>query len=169
MENSNKKFDLKAIVNSRNKFNCKKCDQFPRPDVNGNLMKCASCTQLVCQKCCRNKMKCPLCQFESKNQMVPTFVIQSELMAILSGFKTYPCVNFKNGCLEEIPSNLNILRDHDQRCVFQKVPCLKLNCQQTFCFKDFDQHLEKFHFFVNKNSEWKFEGFPNELLWFEGL
>ena len=138
---------------------------------NVKLMKCASCTQLLCQKCCGNK--CPMCQFESKNPKAPTFVVQSELMDILSGFKTHPCVNIKNGCFEEIPANLNNLRDHEESCGFQMVPCPKLNCKETFCFNKFDHHLKNFHIYyiiiplVNDitmqtghttDSEWKFEG-----------
>ena len=138
MENLDKKFDLKA---SRNKFICKKCDRFPRPGV--KLMRCASCKQLLCQNCCGEK--CPLCQFVSKNKKVSTFIEESELSDILAGFKTYPCVNVKNGCLEEILANLDKLKDHDDNCIFQMVPCPKMDCTKTFIFKDLNQHLKEAH------------------------
>ena len=138
MENLDKKFDLKA---SRNKFICKKCDRFPRPGV--KLMRCASCKQLLCQNCCGEK--CPLCQFVSKNKKVSTFIEESELSDILAGFKTHPCVNVKNGCLEEILANLDKLKDHDHNCIFQLVPCPKMDCTKTFIFKDLNQHLKEAH------------------------
>ena len=87
---------------SRDKFICKNCQMFPRPT--SELKRCAACVQLLCQKCCGTK--CPLCQHESKDPKISTFTEQPELMDILSGFKTHPCVNFKNGGLEEIPANV---------------------------------------------------------------
>ena len=138
MENLDQKFDLKA---SRNKFICKKCDRFPRPGV--KLMRCASCKQLLCQNCCGEN--CPLCQFVSKNKKVSTFIEESELSDILAGFKTHPCVNVKNGCLEEILANLDKLKDHDDNCIFQMVPCPKMDCTKTFIFKDLNQHLKEAH------------------------
>ena len=48
----------------------------------------------------------------SKNKKVSTFIEQSELTDILAGFKTHPCVNVKNGCLEEIPAKMDELEAH---------------------------------------------------------
>ena len=126
---------------SRDKFICKNCQTFPRPS--SELKRCAACMQLLCQKCCGTK--CPLCQHESQDPKISTFTEQPELMDILSGFKTHPCVNIKNGCHEEIPANLDKLKAHDQGCIFQMVPCPELDCKETFIFKDLDQHLKQTH------------------------
>ena len=102
MEKFEKNIAFEVTKASRNKLICKNCQLFPRP--NSELMRCAACKQLLCQKCCGTK--CPLCQHESKDPKISTFTEQPELMDILSGFKTHPCVNFKNGGLEEIPANV---------------------------------------------------------------
>jgi hypothetical protein len=66
-------------------------------------------------------------------------------MEVYSGFKTHPCINVKNGCLEEIPAKLDALRAHDQNCIFQMVPCPKMDCKETLIVKDLDQHLKQAH------------------------
>merc|ERR1712018_680915 len=105
-------------------------------------MRCGSCTELLCSKCCETK--CPLCQYESKDPKIPTFIQQSELMKAIPGFKTHPCVNVKNGCHEEIPGKLDDLKTHGQSCIYQIVPCPKMNCKETVIFKDLvDQHLKQ--------------------------
>ena len=139
MANSEKEMDCKVTVAFRNKLACKKCDIFPRPDI--KVMRCASCKNILCGKCC--KTKCPLCQYESKNPKCSTFIEQSELMEVLAGLKTHPCINFKNGCREEIPPKLDDLKAHDQSCIFQKVPCPMMDCNETIIFKNFDQHLKQ--------------------------
>ena len=126
---------------SRDKFICKNCQTFPRPS--SELKRCAACMQLLCQKCCGTK--CPLCQHESKNPKFSTFIEQPELVDILSGFRTHPCVNIKNGCHEEIPANLDKLKAHDESCIFQMVLCPQLDCKETFIFKDLDQHVKQPH------------------------
>ena len=105
MENLDKKIDLKVIMGFRNEFLCKKCDIFPRPDV--KLMRCSSCTGLLYQNCCKSQNgnpwnKCPLCRYESKDPKISTFTEESQLMNLLSGFKTHPCVNVKIRCHKEI-------------------------------------------------------------------
>ena len=154
MENLDKNFDVKVMKEFRKELHCKKCDVFPggifpRSDV--KLMRCGSCTKLLCSKCCETKEglfgenKCPLCQYKSNNPKIPTFIQQSELMKVILGYKTHPCGNVKNGCHEEIPANLDDLKSHAKSCVFQMVPCPKMNCMKTFIFKDLDQHLKQIH------------------------
>ena len=74
MENLDKNFDVKVMKEFRKELHCKKCDVFPggifpRSDV--KLMRCGSCTKLLCSKCCETKEglfgenKCPLCQYKS--------------------------------------------------------------------------------------------------------
>ena len=77
MENSDKKIDLKVKEGLRNEFICKKCNVFPRPGV--KLMRCCSCTELLCQNCCRFTTKCPLCLHESKEPKISTFIEESKL------------------------------------------------------------------------------------------
>ena len=141
MENSDKKIDLKMMMELRNELHCKRCNVFPRPDV--KIMRCTSCKQLLCQNCC--EAKCPLCQHESKDPKISTFIEQPELMKAIYGFKMYPCVNLKNGCHEEISGKLDDLKTHDQSCIFQKVPCPRMNCKETLIFKELDQHLKQVH------------------------
>ena len=153
MENLEKEIDCKVTVAFRNKLICKKCDIFPRPIFprhNTVIMRCTSCRKILCGKCCGyswiggfdNLMsECPLCQHKSKNVKNSTFTIETELMEVLSGLKTHPCINLKNGCLEEIPSKLDILTAHDQSCIFQKVRCPV--CEQVVIFKDLGQHLKQ--------------------------
>ena len=136
MENLEKEIDCTVTVAFRNKLFCKNCDIFPRP--NNEVMRCACCKYYLCSKCCGNK--CPLCQYQSHDPNVSTFTREPELMEVLSGLKTYPCINYKNGCLEEIPTNLDALTAHEQSCIFQKVPCP--DCEQVVIFKDLSQHLK---------------------------
>ena len=123
----------------RNKLVCKNCEILPRPDT--EVMRCVSCKNILCGKCCG--IKCPICQHQSKNPKFSTFIKEIELMEVLSGFKTHPCVNVKNGCHEEIPATLDRFTAHDQSCVFQKVPCP--DCEEVVTFKNLGQHLEQVH------------------------
>ena len=138
-----KNFDLKVMMEFRKELHCKKCDCFPRPDV--KLMRCGSCTKLLCSKCCDGGTECPLCQYKSKSPKIPTLILQSELMKAIPVFKTQSCANVKNGCHDEIPTKLDGLKTHDQSCIYQMVPCPKMNCMKTFIFKDLDEHLKQIH------------------------
>ena len=84
MENFKKRqrLDCEVTVDSdfRDKLVCKKCDIFPRPGT--EVMRCASCKNILCGKCCGTK--CPLCQHESRNPKCSTFIKQLELMDVLS-------------------------------------------------------------------------------------
>ena len=131
------------MMEFRKELQCKKCDCFPRPDV--KLMRCGSCTKLLCSKCCDGGTECPLCQYKSKSPKIPTLILQSELMKAIPVFKTQSCANVKNGCHDEIPTKLDGLKTHDQSCIYQMVPCPKMNCMKTFIFKDLDQHLKQIH------------------------
>ena len=142
MENFDEKINSEVTKASRNKLICTKCEVFPRPGV--KLMRCVSCQLLLCQNCCEDN-ECPLCQYKSKDVWISTFIQQSELMDFLSGFKTHPCINFKNGCRQEIPAKLDDLKVHDQRCIFQMVPCPQVDCKETVIFKNLDDHLKKAH------------------------
>ena len=84
-------------------------------------------------------------QYESKDPKIPTFIQNSGLKKAIPGFKTHPCANVKNGCHEEIPGKLDDLKTHEQSCIYQMVPCPKMNCMKTFIFKDLDQHLKQVH------------------------
>ena len=85
-----------------------------------------------------------LCQYESKHPKCSTFIKQFELMEVLSGLKTHPCINIKNGCHEEIPAKLDRLTAHDRSCIFQKVPCP--DCEELVIFKDLgEKHLKQAH------------------------
>ena len=128
MANLEKRIDCDVTMDFRNKLVCKKCDIFPRP--NTEVMRCGSCKNILCGNCCG--IKCPLCQHESKNPKFSTFIREPEFMEVLSGLKTYPCINVKNGCLEEIPAKLDTLTAHDQSCVFQKVSCP--DCEEAVIF-----------------------------------
>ena len=137
MANSEEEIDCKLTMAFRNKLVCKKCDIFPRPDT--EVMRCVLCKSILCGKCCG--AKCPLCQHESKNPEISTFIKEPELMEVLSGLKTHPCINVKNGCLEEISAKLDGWSAHDQSCIFQKVLCP--DCEEVVIFKDLGQHLKQ--------------------------
>ena len=143
MENLEKrqKLDWEVPTAFRDKLVCKKCDILPRPGT--EVMRCVSCKNILCGKCCGTK--CPLCRHESKNPRFSTFTKELELMEVLSGLKTHPCINVKNGCLEEISAKLDELKAHHQSCIFQTIPCPKMNCKKTIIFKDIDQHLKQGH------------------------
>ena len=128
---------LNNAADLRKKLLCRKCEKLPRPGI--ELKHCIFCKKHLCGNCCENNFDaCPLCKFP------PTFIKESELvMDVLSGFKTHPCGNLKNGCSEEIPAKLDNLRAHDQDCVFQKVPCP--DCEENVIFKDMGQHLKQAH------------------------
>ena len=139
MDNLEKRIDCDVSVAFRNKLVCKQCNIFPRPDT--EIMRCASCKKILCGKCCGRK--CPLCQHKSIDPKISTFTKETELMEVLSGLKTHPCINAKNGCLDEIPAKLDGLNAHDQSCVFQKVPCP--DCEEVVIFNDLSQHLKQKH------------------------
>ena len=141
MANFDEKIKFEVTKAFRNKLTCQYCEIFPKPGV--KMMCCSSCTKLLCQNC--RGTACPLCQYKSKNQKFPTFIEQPLLMEVLSGFKTHPCINIKNGCLEEIPAKMDELEAHAQSCIFQMVPCPKMHCRETFIFKDLDKHLKQAH------------------------
>ena len=63
--------------------------------------------------------KCPLCHRKSKDAKISTFTEESQLLKLLSGFKTHPCKNLKNGCHEEIPAKLDTLKAHDQSYILK--------------------------------------------------
>ena len=136
MANSDKSGDLKVTFTKdfRKKLLCKKCEKLPRPGI--ELMRCGICREILCGNCC--SAQCPLCY-----EKFPIFIKESELMEVLSGFKTHPCMNLKNGCFEEIAAKLDDLRAHDQSCAFQKVPCP--DCEEAVIFKDLGQHLKQAH------------------------
>ena len=156
MENLEKKVNCEVQVTMafRNKLVCKKCEIFPRPGT--EVMRCVSCKNILCGKCCG--IKCPLCQHESKNPKFSTFTKDAELMVFLSGFKTHPCIYVKNGCQEEIPATLDKLTEHDESCVFQKVPCP--DCEEVVTFKNLGQHLEQVH--VNDSISIYYDAETNE-------
>ena len=133
MENLEKRIDCEVTVAFRNKLFCRKCDIFPRP--NTVIMRCAFCENILCGKCSAGT-KCPFCKKDPS-----IFCKEIELMEVLSGLKTHPCTNVKNGCFEEIPAKLDKLTAHDQSCVFQKVPCP--DCEEDVIFKDLGQHLKQ--------------------------
>ena len=139
LEKFEKNIDFEVMMAFRNKLICKKCEVFPRPDV--NLMVCCSCTELLCGKCYGTV--CPLCKHESKDPKIPTFIQHPGFMKAIPGFKTHPCANVKNGCDEEIPGNLDDLKKHDQNCPFRKVPCPY--CKETLIFKNLVDHLKEAH------------------------
>ena len=133
MASSDKSGDLKVtftkdflsngLEDFRKKLLCRKCEKLPRPGI--ELMRCRHllCSKILCGNCCGIGLKvqglgsCPLCNGYSD------FVKESELMEVLSGFKTHPCVNLKNGCSEEIAAKLDKLRAHDlnsKLCLFKK-------------------------------------------------
>ena len=114
MEKFDRNIDFELIMDLRKKSICKKCEVLPMPNV--KMVLCGSCTQLLCQNCCG--MQCPLCQYKSKDPKIPTF-IRHELLEVHSVFKTRPCVNSKNGCLEIFPAKLDILKSHEQNSIFQ--------------------------------------------------
>ena len=148
MENLDKNFDVKVMKEFRKELHCKKCDVFPggifpRSDV--KLMRCGSCTKLLCSKCCDGGTECPLCQYKSKSPKIPTLILQSELMKAIPVFKTHSCANVKNGCHDEIPTKLDGLKTHDQSCIYQMVPCPKMNCKETLIFKNLSDHLKEAH------------------------
>ena len=160
MENLDKNFDLKVLKEFRKELHCKKCYLFPRPDV--KLMLCGSCSELLCSKCCGTE--CPFCQYESKDPKIPTF-IRHELLEVHSVFKTRACVNSKNGCLEIFSAKLDGLKSHEQNCIFQMVPCPRIDCKETVIFKNLNQHLNETHinYFMHYfnyliSKEWKFDG-----------
>ena len=161
MANSEKEIDCRLTMAFRNKLVCKKCDIFPRPDT--EVMRCVLCKSILCGKCCGTK--CPLCQHESKNPEISTFIKEPELMEVLSGLKTHPCINVKNGCLEEISAKLDGWSAHDQSCIFQKVLCP--DCEEVVIFKDLGQHLKQVH--VNESISIYYDTETNEYTYVPGI
>ena len=134
MEIFAKNIQMEKLKTVRDGFFCQRCEKFPRDVVFG----CADCGQIYCHECCVDKCIRPsVC--ESR------IVEDPRLTILLSSFGTHPCNYLKNGCHEEIIANMDTLNAHDLSCIFQKVPCPKLDCHEKIIFKDVDQHLKKCH------------------------
>ena len=127
MENLDKNFDPKVMIEFRKELHCKK-DSF---------------SKTWCQIDALCFMLWIIVQYESKDPKIPTFIQNSGLVKAIPGFKTHPCANVKNGCDEEIPGNLDDLKKHDQSCPFRKVPCPY--CKETLIFKNLVDHLKEAH------------------------
>ena len=129
------------LKNFRNQLLCRKCEKIPKPE--NSLMRCSSCKELLCNECCGRK--CPLCRHRSKDSKISTFIEETELTNLLSSYKTRPCPNFKNGCLDEVSIKSDEWKAHEQNCIFQMVPCPKMNCEETLVFTEIDEHLKEAH------------------------
>lgn len=129
------------LKNFRDKLLCRKCEKIPKPE--NPLMRCSSCKELLCNECCGRK--CPLCRHRSKDSKISTFIEETELTKLLSSYKTRPCPNFKNGCLDEVSIKSDEWKVHEQNCIFQMVPCPKMNCEETLVFTEVDEHLKQAH------------------------
>ena len=114
------------LQNFRDQLLCRKCEKIPKPE--NPLMRCSSCKELLCNECCGRK--CPLCRHRSKDSKISTFIEETELTKLLSSYKTRPCPNFKNGCLDEVSIKSDEWKVHDQNCIFQMVPCPKMNWKE---------------------------------------
>ena len=73
--------------------------------------------------------------------------------------RKYFCSNSKNGCQEEFLTQ----KTHEKSCIYQKVPCPSVNCQEVITFKDVDDHMEESHMMEKVNKEWSFEGTEKDL------
>ena len=129
------------LKNFRDQLLCRKCEKIPKPE--NSLMRCSSCKELLCNECCGRK--CPLCRHRSKDSKISTFIEQTELTKLLSSYKTRPCPNFKKGCLEEVSIKSDEWKVHEQNCIFQMVPCPKMNCKEILVFTEVDEHLKQAH------------------------
>ena len=133
MEIFAKNIQMDKLKTVRDGFFCRRCEKFPTDVVFG----CADCGQIFCHECCDDKCTGTVC--ESR------IIEDPRLTTLLSSFGTHPCNYLKNGCHEEIIANMDTLNAHDLSCIFQKVPCPKLDCHEYIIFKDVDQHLKKCH------------------------
>ena len=131
MEIFAKNIQMGPLKTVRDDLFCQCCEKFPRPGT--ALVRCTSI---------RSCIICEGCRPTSTNR---EYIEQPELTKLLSAFGTHPCTYLKNGCHEEIIANMDTLEAHDLSCIFQKVPCPKLNCDENIIFKDVDKHLKKCH------------------------
>ena len=77
-------------------------------------------------------------------------------MKLLSGFKTHPCVNLKNGCHEEIPAKLH-WKLMIKVTLWKMVPCPNMTCDETFIFKDLEQYILSSCHWIYLNFLWRWK------------
>ena len=118
MEIFAKNIQMEKLKTVRDGFFCRRCEKFPRDVVFG----CADCGQIFCHECCDDKCTRAVCSSR--------IIEDPRLTILLSSFGTHPCNYLKNGCHEEIIANMDTLNAHDLSCIFQKVPCPKLDCHE---------------------------------------
>ena len=140
MEIFAKNIQIGPLKTVRDSLFCRNCEKFPRD----GLRRCTNSKQILCDDCCivGRMDECPLCY---RRHYDDEFIEEPELTKLLSAFGTHPCIYLKNGCHEEILAKMDTLEAHDLSCIFQKVPCPKLDCNENIIFKDVDQHLKKCH------------------------
>ena len=100
---------------------------------------------LFCAKIAVKTLNALFANTRAKIQKIQPSFNNLNLWNFLSRFKTHPCINFNNGCNEEIPATLNDLKAHDQCCIYQMVPCLKVDCKRTVKLKNLAFHVKRAH------------------------
>ena len=118
---------------------CHHCKDVPGPkEKEKNRYSCIDSSHTLCEK---DKLKCPCGSLVGKN---PSPIIAK----LLEGLPLM-CQNYKRGC-REIKMDISGLEFHQQKCIFRKVYCPKLNCSMEsrnieLLFKDVMKHLNDFH------------------------
>ena len=148
------------------RLECENCQVFP--ELGSKIYICPQCQKYKCEKhflqykVCKNAYH-PM-QLDSNLTeaflSVENFIAKLNFKPQVSEVKkSYNCSHSKNGCQEEFLAQ----KAHEKACIFQKVGCPYIDCEESVIFKDMDVHLAKTHKIEKVNDEWNFEGTKDKL------
>ena len=136
------------------RFICIKCKNPPRP---GGTIRTGYCqnkchTYDVVHPLCGNCHHCPDGWAVEKDEF---------LSKVVNAFHKFDCINFKNGCREELEANG--LEAHEEICQFRDVTCPKLGCNSKFAFNEILDHFKIMHEAKVKDDVLEFKGSLEDL------
>ena len=149
-------FDMEGMKEFKKSLVCGKCKKPPRPGTKVYTSACTyECHIFVgdleyirfdcCKHCTRgHALKC-----------------SEGLTKFFSFFKLFKCINFINGCQEELDAKS--LEAHERICLFREVTCPKLDCNAKFAFIGVEDHFFMRHDMVRMAPVLEFKGNLEDL------
>ena len=150
-------YDCDKLPNPGDKIYSCTFAENPDPDVDENLDEndLDDYARYLCEKCFKDD---PFCIDVGDSKLYYQFdPLLTKLFARMNHFQ---CNFSGNGCQEEFHAQ----KAHEKACIYQKVECPTMNCEEVVIFKDVDVHLDQEHKMEKVNKEWNFEGTKEELL-----
>ena len=135
---------------------CALCKTPPRPGsvIYSCTNRCAKCDYIECEKCAFLPGKSCRCGYRTSSDSI--------LTKFVSFIKLYNCINLKHGCQEELEAKE--LETHEEICLFRKMICPKLDCNQEIAYHGILEHYQGSHpNFKMKEDVLEFKGSLEDL------